>query len=252
MVPYVAGTDRVDIEGPSGLLTSVTAGSSAPNVQWLSPTAGSTLPDGNTTLRWSASDAEGDPLTFVVQCSADDGATWRVVAQNVVGDSVVVDRRDLASSSVARLRLIASDGIHAKVAEIGGLNIGNRAPSIEILEPAPNNTIVAAQGVSLRALAYDTDDGLLDRLGHVRNVVKLAEGHGHDDPFYVARTGATFWSLDGAKHPALARDRTLVSPINQLARGIGAEPVGGWFDPHASQVQAIRVPAGEQRRVTRR
>lgn len=53
------------------------------------------------------------------------------------------------------------------------------------------------------------DDALLDALGRVAHVVKLGDAHGLDDPFYVQRYGATFWSFDGAAHPAFPKQRTL-------------------------------------------
>lgn len=56
------------------------------------------------------------------------------------------------------------------------------------------------------------DDGLaaLDRLGKVTDVVRLGALHGRDDPFYVARYGATYWEMPGMRHEAgLAADRTL-------------------------------------------
>ena len=64
------------------------------------------------------------------------------------------------------------------------------------------------------------DAGLakLDSLGRVTNVVRLGALHGHDDAFYKARYGATYWAPPGApeKHGAVA-DKALVpggeSPI---------------------------------------
>lgn len=46
------------------------------------------------------------------------------------------------------------------------------------------------------------DDGLraLDKLGRVRNVVKLGSFHGIDDAFYVDRYRARLWALPGMKH----------------------------------------------------
>jgi hypothetical protein len=43
------------------------------------------------------------------------------------------------------------------------------------------------------------EDGLrqLDELGKVVNVVRIGDMHGIDDPFYVARYGATFWAMPG-------------------------------------------------------
>ena len=40
----------------------------------------------------------------------------------------------------------------------------------------------------------------LEKLGTVKNVVKIAHFHGLDDPYYLDRFGATYWALpDGAR-----------------------------------------------------
>ena len=46
-----------------------------------------------------------------------------------------------------------------------------------------------------------TDHGLgeLEKLGKVRNVVRLGAFHGRDDPFYRDRYGATTWALPGVQ-----------------------------------------------------
>lgn len=161
-VPHVNGTDRVDIEGPSGVLATVSAGSHTPTVRWIEPSSGAVWADGDASVRWAAEDIDGDPLAFLVQYSADDGATWRVVANHLHGMTTTIDRRDLVASSTAWLRVIASDGIHAAQADVGPLQVGNQPPTLEILSPTRATTIVAAQGVTLQARAYDVDDGLLD------------------------------------------------------------------------------------------
>lgn len=56
------------------------------------------------------------------------------------------------------------------------------------------------------------DEGLaaLDALGKVTNVVRIGDMHGVDDPFYVARYGATFWAMPGmGVQEGLTVDRTL-------------------------------------------
>ncbi len=40
----------------------------------------------------------------------------------------------------------------------------------------------------------------LEKLGTVKNVVKVAHAHGQDDAYYLDRFGATYWALpDGAR-----------------------------------------------------
>jgi hypothetical protein len=48
------------------------------------------------------------------------------------------------------------------------------------------------------------DDGELDALGEVKHVVRIGAFHGMDDPYYLARYEATFWSQERADQPESA------------------------------------------------
>jgi hypothetical protein len=74
LVPYVDGTAGVDLEGPGGmLLTSMRVGASPPSVAVTAPNGGEFLDGNPIVVSWTASDPDGDPLTFNVQFSPDNG-----------------------------------------------------------------------------------------------------------------------------------------------------------------------------------
>jgi len=67
-------------------VTSVSA--HAPQVTLLSPNGGEAWPPyGEHTVTWTGSDADGDPLRYILQYSPDGGATWQAVAVNLAGAS---------------------------------------------------------------------------------------------------------------------------------------------------------------------
>jgi hypothetical protein len=162
LVPFVDGTSRVDIEGPSGLLDSVTAGASAPTVQVVSPNGGETLDQPTVRVSWTAADADGDPLTFSVQFSKDGGATWEVVAQYLVGDHVDLDAANIGQTDQGKFRVLVTDGVHTASDDSDGtFTVPNRVPSATIVEPAGPVTIAVGQTLSLEGDAYDVDTGTL-------------------------------------------------------------------------------------------
>ena len=163
LVPYVEGTARVDIEGPAGVLESVTAGMTPPEIEIVSPNGGEELAAENGVLvEWTASDADGDPLTFDVEYSTDDGETWRAVAQSITDTEVVVDAMNLVGSSQARFRVWASDGIHTSGDESDGiLTVENQSPSAEIVVPADDTVVVAGMSLGFEGTAID-DSGILN------------------------------------------------------------------------------------------
>ncbi len=164
LVPYVAGTVRVDVTGPGGVLATVTAGAAAPTVSVTSPSAGETLNGDTVPVAWSASDADGDPLVFNVQFSADGGATWEMLAQGITGTSVAIPRVNVASTTQGRVRVWASDGIHTSSADSSGFfTTALRNPQVTLLSPQSGLFVGANQTLGLEAMAYSPNVGTLDR-----------------------------------------------------------------------------------------
>lgn len=144
LVPYDDRTARVDIEGPGGLLLeSLGAGTSAPTVQILSSAGGSSAEGETVTLIWEANDPDGsDTLFFNVQYSADGGASWETVEQNIPQNpgspvtSVALDLANLTPSVQPLFRVFVTDGIHtsgsAPAAAVGA--VPNRPPAVRITQ----------------------------------------------------------------------------------------------------------------------
>lgn len=163
LVPYVEDTARIDIEGPGGVLHTVRAGLATPAVELLSPNGGEVLDGETIPLAWIASDADGDPLTFNLQYSADDGATWELVAQNLTGDRAALDAENVRASDAGRFRIWVSDGLHSGSDESDGpFTVPNAGPTVEIVAPADGVTVAAGQTLALVARARDLDAGILD------------------------------------------------------------------------------------------
>jgi len=164
LVPYVAGTTRVEILGPAGgILTSVNAGANPPQVTVVSPNGGEVLSGDQIVVSWTASDPDGDPLTFNVQYSPDNGATWEMVAQNLTGNSATLDAANFVAGGQGRVRVWASDGIHSAYDESDAtFTIPNRVPTVAIVQPANGTTIFVEQSLNLEANAYDVDSGNMD------------------------------------------------------------------------------------------
>lgn len=162
-VPYVTGTDRVEIEGPGGILTSVSAGPLNPTITLSTPNGGETLAGDTITVAWTASDPDGDPLTFNVQYSPDNGVSWEVVAQNISYDSVELDASNIVSSQEGIFRVWATDGINTASDQSNApFIVPNRLPTAQIIEPADNITAVISETVAFEGIAYDVGTGTME------------------------------------------------------------------------------------------
>ncbi|MBN1400308.1 MAG: hypothetical protein JXA74_05705 [Anaerolineae bacterium] len=162
LVPSVPGALRLDVEGPTGSLVSVLAGPSSPTVTLLSPNGGAISAASPVEVSWVASDADEDSLSFNVQYSADGGATWELVAQQVRASSVSIDPGNLRASSNAAFRVWASDGLHSSHDQSDApLTLPNREPQLHIVSPAQDHTVAISQTVALEGWAYDPDASTL-------------------------------------------------------------------------------------------
>jgi hypothetical protein len=182
LVPYVDGTVRVDIEGPTGVLTSVLSGASPPTVTVVRPNGGEVLSGQTAQVRWTASDPDGDPLSYNVQYSDDNGATWKLLAVDVVTNSMWINSHNLPGSDRAYIRVLVSDGIHtASDTSDGPFTVPNHHPSVQILSPTGGDIFIVSQTVGLRAQVFDVEEGSMDS-GRLRWSSSLDGilGNGHE------------------------------------------------------------------------
>jgi hypothetical protein len=163
LITYAEGTTEVDIEGPGGvLLKRITAGEQTPTVTVRSPNGGGVLSSESITVSWQAGDADGDPLTFNVQYTPDNGASWEMTAQNITETQVVLNGDDLVAGQQGLFRVWASDGIHSSHDDSDvPFAVSNHMPSIRIVSPLPFHTQAVSTAISLRAQADDLDGGTL-------------------------------------------------------------------------------------------
>jgi hypothetical protein len=164
LVPYVAQTAWVDIEGPDGQAwVSRLAGLNLPAVQILSPLPGENIDIVDMDVSWNATDSDGDPVTVNVEYSPDNGATWNVVGLFLEGNQAVIPADNLPTSNQALVRLVASDGIHSTTTVMAGaFFVPNHQPTVEISNPQNGVVIASDQTLTLEGFAYDYDLGYLD------------------------------------------------------------------------------------------
>jgi hypothetical protein len=167
VAPLADGATQVQLRQGGAVLAQRAASANAPVVKLLSPNGGGQLRAGDV-IRWAASDADGNPLNFTLQYSPDNGATWRLVAMNLVGDNYQLPTlQGLPGSNQGRMRVIANDGfLTGQDDSDGTFGVPNGAPIVEIIDPLDNAVFALGEVVPLAGLATDFEDGPLpeDRL----------------------------------------------------------------------------------------
>lgn len=113
IVPYVEGVGQLRLSDGERVLLEKSASPHPPHVKVLTPNGGEQFTSGIVEVAWEADDADGDPLTFLVQYSPDGGKSWLSVVSIPPGNPFKTSFGvgEFAASANAVIRVLASDGI---------------------------------------------------------------------------------------------------------------------------------------------
>jgi len=155
------GTSRVVLRRGSSVLAERSASPHAPQVTVHSPQQGALI-DGETTLSWSASDGDQDPLYYALFYSRDGGASWSPFAFDATVPDMVVNTSLWAGAPEARIRVLASDGFHTAAADSPWFAVLRKDPLVLIQSPHSGAVLDPEQAIVLSGHAEDLEDGELD------------------------------------------------------------------------------------------
>jgi len=112
---------------------------------------------GVVTLEWTASDPDGDPLTFDIFYSHDAGATWQPIGLSLSGTSVPVETEALPGG-MGLFRVEASDGAQSARAESAPFAVASKPPIVLIANPGNGLVIQWNQLVNLVGEVQDPQE----------------------------------------------------------------------------------------------
>ncbi|MBI5566646.1 MAG: hypothetical protein HY870_17225, partial [Chloroflexi bacterium] len=161
-VPWVTGTQSIVIANANGQhIFTRTVSSNTPTVTLQAPTGGVTMTGSTLNASWTASDADGDPLTFSLDYSTDGGATWNPLSAQILSTTVTLNADLLAGTTQGKFRVWVSDGVNTATDVTDGVfTVPNKAPQINAVLPVSGTTYVLSQTISFEAEVYDIEDGV--------------------------------------------------------------------------------------------
>jgi hypothetical protein len=109
-LPFPEGTSKLIMKKNNIEIASRTFSTNAPVVQLISPQSGETI-KGTKTIVWTASDADGDKLTYDLIYSVD-GNEQNILAVNLEDTSYVWESNIYPYSPSATLTIVANDGFN--------------------------------------------------------------------------------------------------------------------------------------------
>lgn len=138
------------------------ASAHAPTVQMRFPRGGEVSLPESFEVAWEANDPDGDRLSYLVQMSRDDGASWVGLAADLEEPRLRFDTRQHPGSRNARFRVFASDGFDTAVSGLArAVALPLHPPEPMVILPATGTRIAGGYSVTFEGVAYDPEDGPL-------------------------------------------------------------------------------------------
>jgi hypothetical protein len=133
-VPLPAGVQSITLVGGGKDLASLKASSAPPVVAIESPRPGDKW-EANGTISWSGAGADGDPLTYSVLYSPDNGANWTPLKLDTTDTRYELDCSAISGGSQVMFRVMATSGLSSSSADVGPIEVIQR-PNLTASAPA--------------------------------------------------------------------------------------------------------------------
>lgn len=158
-VPFVAGTQQIQIVTGSSVLATRAVSANAPTVAVTAPAGGETVDSAGLTVSWTAGDLDGDALVATVLYSRDGGAHYAPLRLHETGSNVVIPLEELGGTTQGKVRVLVSDGVNTGQADSTGFfTVPNQPPAVQIVTPDDGATFGYGQVIALTGIATDLED----------------------------------------------------------------------------------------------
>ena len=159
-VPADPEVAAVEVRHHETALANLSRSGNAPTVQILSPNGGEVLEEETVRVEWTAEDPDGDPLTFSLYYSPDDGAHWESLAMDLTNTVFEVGRAWLQGTAAGLFRITAGDGFNsASDASNAPFVVADNPPVLHISDPVQGALYFSGQQILFTGEAWDREDG---------------------------------------------------------------------------------------------
>jgi len=159
VLPVAPGTARIVFKHEGTTLETIPVSTNVPRVTITYPNGGEPL-SGAETVTWTASDGDGDSLTYDLFYSADGAQTWTPIAFGLSQTSHEWDTALVMGTDQGLIRVAANDGVHTGRDESDAVfTVPRKLPEPFIQAPEEGETFFTFDPVSLRGGGYDWEDG---------------------------------------------------------------------------------------------
>jgi hypothetical protein len=162
MLPYHPETSHITIKQGDIVLQMVDVSENTPQVYVTFPNGGEIL-SGKQTITWTATDADGNSLTYDVLYSWNGGSSWSPLALRLNRNSFLWDTNRVAGSDQAVIRILANDGVNTGQDESDLLfSVVKKPPEIAIVSPEDGADFFLDKWINFEGEGDDFEDGALE------------------------------------------------------------------------------------------
>lgn len=134
----------------------------------------------NSQLRWTAQDADNNPLSFTLYYRPNAATNWQLVDTDIIGN--VYTMRDnlpatetnplrfYAGSPAGQFRVVAFDGFHTVAADSNAIRVPYNTPRVAIMQ-GDGLSIKPGQTLYLNGSANDTEDGPIPSISEIQTAM---------------------------------------------------------------------------------
>lgn len=247
VVPFPANTAEVELvrNSDNAVLATTALSDNPPAVSDLTVNVGR-----QATLEWEANDPDGDPLSFDVYYSDDNGTNYTAYALGVMTDTLSLDSTQLPGSDQARFRVMASDGMRTAETESAAFSMPYKIPQVTILTPEDGFEVTYGTAVNVIAEVDDLQEHIPDG-----NVVWSLNGAPTGDTgpaatFNLLPVGENTLTVEASNSQGLTGQASVTVIVNdELAYpgpllSVGPDQVSWQVAPDVSAGQQMTITIG--------
>ncbi len=225
VIAFPQSTAKFQILNGATVLKELAVSHSDPVVTQVTPGPGQTI-SGQSTIAWSASDADGQRLTYDVEYTADATAAnpiWELIGENLTTTFYTYDFAGLPGGQHAAILVTASDGVRSGSRQSAQFAVPSKPPKA-VIDNEPNSNYELDDEIELSGAAVDLQDGIVADAGLVWSS-NISGRLGVDGDLVVTLpAGSHIITLTATNQAGLSSNSSVVIRVGSRATEFSEDP----------------------------